>query len=273
MTRRLRAAGDQLPRALTRAARVFLFLDFDGTLAPLAPTPADATALPGTAALLAGLATQPGTQVAVVSGRPIDDVRRRLDVPGVYYIGVHGAELCVPDGAVHLTEGAERLRPVMAEIRDRLQHEIGMRKGILIEDKGIAVACHYHLADVVDAVAARAAVNELVAEYQQRDVPITTSDGHAVCEIRPTAIDKGSAVYALLAVAAPDALPVYIGDDCTDEDAFAALPPAAITIRVGTPAQPTRARYRIESPAAVQAFLRTLLASRIHAEPLRRGQP
>ena len=265
MTCWLHTMGSEVASVLARAARVFGFFDYDGTLAPLAPTPDAAVPLPGSVALLHALVAQPGVDVAIVSGRPIADVRRFIDVPGAYYVGVHGAELCVPDGPVHLAEGVEAVRPVLSEIRLRLQQAVGERTGVLIEDKGAAVACHYRLADVADAVAARAAVTALTEEYQRRGVPITVSDGHAVREIRPAAVDKGTAVYALLAVYAPDALPVYVGDDRTDEDAFAALPPFAITIRVGTAEEPTRARYRVETPAAVQEFLRMLLA--VHRRP------
>lgn len=266
MTHRLDDMQREVSSALARAPRVFACLDYDGTLAPLAPTPDDALPLPGTASLLRALVTQPGVDVAIVSGRPIDDVRRFIDVDGAYYVGVHGAELCVPDGQVHLAHGVEAVRPAFDEIRVRLQQVVGTCAGVVIEDKGAAITCHYRLADVASAVAARAAVAALAEEYQRRGVPITVSDGHAVREIRPAGVDKGTTVYALLAVHAPDALPIYIGDDRTDEDAFAALPPSAITIRVGAAQEPTRARYRVETPAAVQDFLRTLLVVRRQPE-------
>src|SRR5947207_14224389 len=102
------------------------------------------------------------------------------------------------------------------------------RPGSLIEDKGAAVAGHYPRAAAADAAGARAAVSALAEEDRGRGVPITVSQGHAVTEIRPASVDKGTAVYALLAVYAPAALPVYIGDDRTDEDAFAAVPRDAI---------------------------------------------
>jgi trehalose-phosphatase len=275
MTRWLRPADSEVASTLARAARVFCFLDYDGTLAPLAPTPDAAAPLPGSATLLRALVEQCAVDLAIVSGRPIADVRRVLEVPGVYYVGVHGAELCAPDGPVHLANGVDAVRPAMSEIRRRLEQTVGTRTGILIEDKGVAVACHYRLASVVDAVAARAAVTAVVEDYQRRGAPITVSDGHAVREIRPAGVDKGTAVYTLLAVYAPDALPVYVGDDRTDEDAFATLASPAITIRVGTASESTHARYRVETPADVQVFLRGVLAlrRRPHAEQLRGEEP
>ncbi len=88
--------------------------------------------------------------------------------------------------------------------------------------------------------------------------------GHEVAEVRPSHVNKGSSAAALLAARAPAALPIYIGDDLTDEDAFAGLPLHAITIFVGPAAQPTAARYRTETPQDVQRFLRALLERRRH---------
>src|SRR6266446_5392339 len=83
-------------RRVSAAAQVFCFLDYDGTLAPLAPTPAEAVPLPGTLELLRQLAQAPGVLVAVVTGRTIVDVRRALEVPGIYYVGLHGLEIRTP---------------------------------------------------------------------------------------------------------------------------------------------------------------------------------
>ena len=98
--------------------------------------------------------------------------------------------------------------------------------------------------------------------YQRRGVKVTVTHGHEVIEIRPTDANKGRTVCALLAAYAPGALPVYIGDDRTDEDAFACLPPESITIRVGA-SVPSRARFRLAAPADVYSFLRALLDCRL----------
>ncbi|HUM00529.1 MAG TPA: trehalose-phosphatase, partial [Mycobacterium sp.] len=144
----------------------------------------------------------------------------------------------------------------------QLQQGVGTRPGILIEDKGPALACHYRLATPADAAAARKAVAAAAHNHQRLAVPITLVYGHAVAELRPSHCNKGTAVRALLAAHGRSALPVYIGDDQTDEEAFEALPAEAITIRVAASRSRTHARYRVREPREVQHFLRQILVSR-----------
>lgn len=258
----LSAVEKQILRRLREAERVFCFLDYDGTLAPLAATPDQALPLPGTAPLLQEVAMMPGTRVAVVSGRLIADIRRFLDLRGVYYVGLHGLEVCIPSGKTELTEDVASVHAILPEIRGRLEQSLAGRPGVLIEDKGVALACHYRLASRVDAAIARQTLADGVAAYQEKGVPLTLVHGREVTEIRPTSANKGKTVCRLLAAYSPSALAVYIGDDQTDEDAFALLPAESITIRVGSSTVPTVARYRIEDPAAVHRFLGALLEHR-----------
>jgi trehalose 6-phosphate phosphatase len=247
---------------IAAAAEVFLFLDYDGTLAHIAPTPADAVPLPGMVELLHRMVATPRVQLAVVSGRPIAAVRRVLDVPGAYYVGVHGLEVQLPAGELVPPEGTAVVRSVLPGIKRRLSAAVGDSPGILLEDKGAALACHYRLASGADATRAAGAVADLVREYQRRGVPIELVCGHAVAEIRPSTVNKGKAVGALLATYGRAALAVCIGDDRTDEDAFRLLPTDAITIRVGTADEPTLARYRVATPDDVLRFLHAVLARR-----------
>jgi trehalose 6-phosphate phosphatase len=248
----------QILRRLRAAERVFCFLDYDGTLAPLAPTPDRARPLAGTAGLLGALAAMRGTRVAVVSGRPIADLRRFLDVPGVYYVGLHGLEVCMPGGTTELTEDVARVEAVMPEIWTALEEALGGLPGVLIENKGTALACHYRLASATDALAVLHSVAAVVDAYDRKGVPIRITHGHEVAEIRPAGVNKGKTVCRLLAAYGPSALAVYIGDDQTDEDAFALLPPDSITIQVGRATVPTRARYRLEGLAEVRRFLEAM---------------
>jgi trehalose 6-phosphate phosphatase len=254
-------------RRLAAAERVFCFLDYDGTLAPLAPAPPEAVPLPGTATLLQELAALPGMRVALVTGRMVADVRQLLDVPGIYYVGIHGLEVRLPNAATEVSEGAAVVRTMLPAIKQQLERALGDRPGILIEDKGLALACHYRLAARSDAAAARRVVATVAQAHQRRGVPIAVIHGHEVAEIRPASASKGKTVCRLLADAGPGTLAVYIGDDQTDEDAFAMLPADAITIRVGAKTVATTARYRVERPADVHAFLRALLACRCGRAP------
>lgn len=258
----LHAAEAQVLQRLAAAASVFCFLDYDGTLAPIAPTPNAAAPLPGSAELLRELAAIPDTRLALVTGRSVADLRRFLDIPGAYYVGLHGAEVLEPGGELHLAREAEASRAALPALKEQLQRALAGLPGIVLEDKGAALACHYRLATPAAAAKARQIVEACAHDHQQRGVPITVASGHEVIEVRPAGTDKGKTVCALLAAHAPVDLVIYVGDDRTDEDAFALLPADAITIRVGPAAEPTRARYRLNGPADVQRFLRAAIAAR-----------
>src|SRR5512143_129409 len=210
-----RALERDLVRRVAAADSVFCFLDYDGTLSPLAPTPNEAVALPGTSGLVRQLATAPGVQLALISGRTIADMRRFLEIPGIYYVGTHGTEIRLPSGETQLADEIDAVRAALPNIKRRLEQELGVRNGILIEDKGAALACHYRLAAPADASAARKLVAALAQEQQDAGVPITLVYGHQVAELRPAHCDKGKAACGLLAAYGPAALPVYIGDDRT----------------------------------------------------------
>jgi trehalose 6-phosphate phosphatase len=266
MTSCLSDVEEDVLRRIATAGDLFVFLDYDGTLSRIAPTPAQAVPLPGTAELLRRLVAAPRVQVAVVSGRTIADVRHFLDVPGLYYVGVHGAEVRLPGGETQAVEETVPIRSVLPAIIRRVRERIAGRPGVWLEEKGTAVACHYRLAAPADAAAARRAVTDLVHEYRRRGSPIEFMGGHAVAEIRPAQVSKGKTVCALLATHGRAALSMYIGDDQTDEDAFRQLPADAITVRVGPVGEPTDAHYRVEGPDDVQRFLRAVWACRAHPD-------
>jgi trehalose 6-phosphate phosphatase len=252
----------QVLRRIAAARHLFCFLDFDGTLAPIAPTPDAATPLPGTEDLLRHLARSPGVKIAVVTGRTVADIRTFVDVPGIYYVGIHGLEICLPNGSTDLSEGVAVVRTTLPSMKQQLEQAFNGRPGILIEDKGLALACHYRLAARADAAFALQTVDAVAQTYKRRGVKIAVTRGHEVVEIRPAYANKGKTVCRLLAAQGGSPLAVYIGDDQTDEDAFVLLPADAITIRVGEPPVRTAARYRVDGPTEVQRFLRALVACR-----------
>jgi len=258
----LREVEADVLQRIAAAHCAFCFLDYDGTLSPLAPTPGQARPLPGAAAVLAALAESPGIRVALVTGRTVTEIRRLVDVPGIYYIGIHGLEICLPDGSFELSEHAAVVRAALPPIKQQIEQAIGKRPGILIEDKGLALACHYRLASRAEAARARETVAAVASSYQWRGVQIAVTHGHEVIEIRSALVHKGNTACRLLGTQGPLALAVYIGDDQTDEDAFELLPPESITVRVGPTPLTTAARYRVADPGEVLRFLRALLDCR-----------
>jgi len=258
--RRLLEVEVDVVRRIARTESVCCLLDYDGTLAPLASTPNAAVPPPGTAALLEALATLPGIQVALVTGRTIDNIRRLIDVPGIYYVGIHGLEIRFPNGTVEMSERVARLRSVLPSIKQQIMQALGNRAGIFVEDKGLALACHYRLASRSDAADALQTVTSIAHGYQRLGAQVAVTQGHEVVEVRSAFANKGKTVCRLLAHR--PSLAVYIGDDQTDEDAFRLLPPESVTIRVGPATMPTAARYRVEDPSEVLRFLRAIIEHR-----------
>jgi len=237
-------------------------LDVDGTLAPIAPRPGDAAVPPDTRRLLAALATQPGVTVAFVSGRAAADVVRMAGVRGAWVVGNHGFEILRPDGTTDSGSSAARgaVEAALGEIADAA----ASMPGVLLEDKQWTASVHFRLAAEAVVPALRAAVRRAALAHGLRVL-----EGKKVLEIRPDEdISKGTAAVRLtqeVLGAGPGAV-LYIGDDATDEDAFASLRanvPAAVTVRVmhGDRA-PTAAEFSLDDTSAVVRFLDWLAAAR-----------
>lgn len=251
----LRSYSEIAPLAETR--RPAVLLDFDGTLSEIVSDPAAATLIPGARAMLETLATR--CPVAVVSGRSLADIADRVGVPGIWYAGSHGFEVLSPEGDRHENEvGLEAVR-VLAGALVELHTRLGAIAGVLIEDKRFSVAVHYR-----NVVADRA--DEVVAAVrmvgQRNNLRIT--GGRKVVELRPDADwGKGRTIEWILdrIDGRELLLPIYIGDDLTDEDAFDALRHKGIGIAVRNSESGDRrsaARFALDDPEAVCRFLTRL---------------
>ncbi len=207
--------------ALLRGRRLAVFLDFDGTLSPIVDRPDDARLTPSGGPALERLAAL--CPVAIVSGRDLGDVRRKAGVETLWYAGSHGFELAGPDGQTHEHEQAGKAVAALAEARRQLSERLRELPGAIVEEKRFALAAHYRMVaeeracEVIDAVA------EVGSQY---DV-LRMTGGRKVAELRPNIDwDKGKALHWLLEQIAPDGgevLPLYAGDDLTDEDALTAI--------------------------------------------------
>jgi trehalose 6-phosphate phosphatase len=224
-------------------ARPLLLLDYDGTLAAITDDPDRALPHPEVPGLLAALARR--MPVRVITGRRVADLARLLPVPELTSVGVHGMEEGRLGGEVtSRLDAASRM--LMEEARAGLPAVAGVR----VEDKGAAIALHYRGALDEDRV-----VRGLRAWAGRLGAGLEAVWGKKLVEVRPRGYDKGRAASEL-AVEHADAVPVMIGDDTTDEDAFRALD-GAVTIKVG-PGE-TAARYRLADIDAVVGYLRRYL--------------
>lgn len=248
----------------SRNAFIYLFLDFDGTLAPIADRPESARMRTGTRRLLARLASLPGCKVAIVSGRSIANLKKKVRVAGVVYVGNHGFEIDGPKLKFRCPIPA-RYRSALDKIKAALSGELSGVGGFFIEDKGYSLAIHYRLAARKDIPRVKSAVYGALVLYEVRKMARVVQ-GKMVLEIRPPVEwDKGRAVMWLLARQKfalrggwRRILPVYLGDDTTDEDAFRALKGRGYSILVGSPKR-SAAGYYLRDPDEVAALLKAVL--------------
>jgi trehalose 6-phosphate phosphatase len=242
---------DRHPASEENAGGVALFLDFDGTLVEIAPTPDEVVVSPELPGLLGELRSRLGGALAIVTGRPISGVDRFLPGLDLDACGLHGLERRI-GGHLFPPQDLPDLRPAVARLRTRLARY----PGVVIEDKGIGVAVHWRTAPDAE-TEARAAIDELARELGPTH---KIQDGKAVREILPATAGKGDAIRALMRVP-PFAgrHPVFVGDDRTDEHGFAAVNQlGGLSIKIGP--GDTAAQTRIASVEALRAALRRWLS-------------
>jgi trehalose 6-phosphate phosphatase len=212
---------DELLRAAAQAPRsAALFCDIDGTISPIAPTPAEAHVPQPFHDLLAALARRLGL-LTFVTGRSLDDGRRMIPVEGASYVGAHGLETMAADGSVTTDPQAEHWVGTVHDVAEAAARDLDCEAlGVVLEDKRTMLAIHYRLAP--DPAATRHQVIARVIE-PARDRGLVVATGHSMIEVRPPLpFTKGSAVRHLLD--AGDYLTaVACGDDLTDITMFAAL--------------------------------------------------
>jgi len=251
---------ESLVGRLARAEHLWLFLDYDGTLADLAPTPEHVHPDPELVELLTRLAARTRIRLAVISGRRLSHVEALVPVPGVLLAGTYGVEMRMPTGERVNRVAYEDVRPALASIKPRWSQLIDGREGFFLEDKGWSLALHARFADDDEA--------ENVLADARRVAIRAASDlfrvlgGHKFLEVGPTLAHKGkTVVYLLDAHPWPGAQLLYLGDDDKDEEAFGVIQArAGIAIRVAPEPRETKADYCLESPRAVRRWLETLLA-------------
>jgi trehalose 6-phosphate phosphatase len=236
--------------------RCALFLDYDGTLVPIAPTPAEARADDEVRALLAALAERLAGALGVVSGRPVADIDGFLAPLRLTVAGLHGLELRRRDGSlVELAAAGDALTPV----RTAFAEFAARAPGTLVEDKRLSLALHYRQAPACEPEAVELATRLADASYGA----LRLQRGKMVVELLPAGGDKGRAIEDLLAL--PEfagRVPVFVGDDITDEAGFrAANRLGGASVRVGSAGGTTEAAHRLANIAELRGWLRRSLGA------------
>jgi len=240
--------------ALTRAPRLILLLDYDGTLVPIASSPELAAPDDELLLLLGDLARRPGTALHIVSGRPRATLEEWFGGLPIGLWAEHGFWQRTARG--DWTAAADLPPDWLRQLRPMLDQFTRATPGSFVEEKAAAVAWHYRLAD---AKLGRRQAHELrmLLGDALSNQPFEVLDGKKVIEIRLRGVNKSRAAAAVGDAAGPLPAILAIGDDQTDDDLFAALPRTAVTIAVGE--LRGRARFHIASPQDVRLLLRALL--------------
>jgi len=255
----------ELPSALESMAEIkrgladkqpALFLDYDGTLTPIVKRPEDAILSEDMRDILRALASH--CTVAVVSGRDRADVKELVDLENLVYAGSHGFDISGPRGLKFQHEGGRKTLPDLDRAETELRERLQGIKGAQVERKRFALAVHYRNAAEDDLPF----IQKTVREVNQGLEGLKTSPGKKILELKPDLEwDKGKALLWLLdrlGLQEDRVLPLYLGDDLTDEDAFRVLAERGIGILVGDHGHPTRARFRLRDVGEVKQFLQEL---------------
>jgi trehalose-phosphatase len=240
-----------------------LLMDFDGTLAEFNIDPSAVRLSEGRQILLQSLAARADITLAIVTGRRIADVRERAGAgSAAFYAGLHGREIDGP--GLRFTHNAAALAaPTIGVLAKELEDATRALPGVTIEDKGFSVVLHLRAASKADRLHAHTRFRALAEPYLNDGI-LREQPGDEMIELLPN-IDwtKGDAVRCILrhveAQRKQPVWPVYVGDDATDEDAFEAIGDGGLTIGVSN--RPAGASFRVADPAAVEHFLRAILAT------------
>jgi trehalose 6-phosphate phosphatase len=232
-----------------------LFLDYDGTLTPIVKRPEDALISDPMKNVLKKCAGK--FKVAVVSGRDMDDLKSKVLVDDLIYAGSHGFRISGPGGLYKEHEKADEILPRLGMIEEKLSRIFPeIDKGVQIDRKRYAVAVHYRNADEKNVPQIKQKVDDVLNEFSD----FKKGEGKKIIEIKPD-VDwhKGKAVLWIMQKLGVDDhkkfVPIYIGDDITDEDAFRSIAGFGAGILVGSHGEKTAANYQLEDVPAVQSFL------------------
>lgn len=192
-----------------------LFLDYDGTLVPFKDRPEDATPPNALIGILKRLVDRRKFVIWIISGRMIDEIEEMLPIKGLHFAGLHGLQIDFPNGKF-VWDGAKESIPILDKIKKEVFAKFGNENAIRIKDKIFTLALNYRCF-TGEIGKLKEKFVEIVSKYNDGTLEII--HGAKILEVRPKGWNKGTAVEMILKKI-PNAMPIYIGDDRTDEDAF-----------------------------------------------------
>lgn len=253
---------DSIRKKLKQAVQILLCSDFDGTLTPIRPRPADVILCADMRLLLHNLSKHNSFIVGVISGRELKDLKRMVAVKGLIYAGNHGFEI-FHNKKHFIYPAARKFIPVISGIARKLKSKVSFFPQAILEQKRLSLSLHYRLVEIGRLPQLRTVFFQIVKPYLvARKVKLTY--GKKVWEIRPPIEwDKGKALLWLAqGLKRKKMLAIYLGDDLTDEDGFRSVNKiGGISILVGR-RRNSRARYYLRSTKDAQKFLEEIYKER-----------
>jgi trehalose-phosphatase len=254
---------DEVANRLKSANHILFLSDYDGTLTPIVDKPELAVLPQEIKKLLRKLAKNHRYTVGIISGRALADLKSKVDLEGIIYAGNHGLEI-EGFGSSFLEPIAEEMRPFLKMLNQALSATFRGIKGVFVEDKGLTLSVHYRSVGHSDEIIVKDAFSKVTDPLNVMG-KIMITQGKKVYEIRPPIDwDKGKAIAWLIAkfresVGKSGVLPIYLGDDLTDEDGFEVIEKNnGISVFVGGENSQSVARYFLQAPEEVTEFLKML---------------
>jgi trehalose 6-phosphate phosphatase len=245
--------------AITNAQSIVLFLDYDGTLIPFEKKPEDVKTPDNVLNLLKNISVKPEINIVIITGRQLHEIKQLVCLDTISYAALHGLHILFSDGNEKVMKNVESIKIKIDKIKKELEKTLEHVEGAIIEDKQYAIAVHYRMVKKNNLDAILKKCREIMTRYHNDD--IETIEGDKVIEARLKGWNKGNAVDFLLNQfnQINVTLPIYIGDDTTDEDAFNYLTNKGFTIFVkNNSSLKTNAHYWVDNPSEVYLLLQKI---------------
>lgn len=250
---------DQVRSVIDESDNVALFLDYDGTLVDFEDRPQDVVTSNEVKAVIKNILQNKKFLVFIVTGRTLTEIEQLLDIRGLSYAALHGLKIKLFNEKL-FCKNRNGFYSILQQIKKYSEDEFKDEKGVFLEDKKLTLAFHYRLVQ-------KEKSQDMVDKFLNIVYKIDTNNsfdilhGAKVVEVRPKGWSKGKAVELILKKVTKNKnyLPIYIGDDTTDEDAFIHIGNKGITIFVeNNEIRSTSAQYWLKNPNDVIDFIKLI---------------
>lgn len=240
---------------IIKRKKLFLSFDFDGTLVPLKKNPDDCYLTDNIKESLNQLKKK--VRIAIISGRDLEDLKKRISIDGIFYSGNHGLQIEGPD--IRQTHpDAESFKCYLDEIYIKVKELMNRIPGIIVERKTFSFALHYRQVEINLIKELKNLFSEVISSSDIKNKNIKVLPGKMVFEVLPAIDwDKGKTVLFILKNSGEEFLPVFIGDDRTDETVFKEIGNRGLTVRIGR-SKNTSAKYFLRRQSEVYKFIKNI---------------